>query len=86
MTDRLSHSELCDLLARLMEFRVLAETQPLSGPIESSRKWKHILAFIDRLAEERGNSRVAMLAHFVCLGLAVDASTAETVSHLIDKL
>jgi hypothetical protein len=86
MSDRLSHSELCGLLAGLMEDRVVLETRPLAGPDEPRRLWKYTMAHVDRLAEDRGMSRIEMLAHLVYLGLAVDASTVETLSRLIDDL
>lgn len=86
MSNRLSHSELCGLLAGLMKDRVFLETRPLAGPDESRQLWKYTMAHVDQLAEDRGMSRIEMLAHLVYLGLAVDASTAETLSRLIDEL
>lgn len=86
MPEKLTHSELCDLLASLMEYRVLIETGPIETPAAPTRLWKHIITYVDRAARENDTSRLDMLAHLVYLGLAVEASTPETVSHIIEKL
>ena len=86
MAERLTHSQLCDLLAGLMEYRILIETLPLGESSSPDRLWKHIITYADKIAREKEISRKDMIGHLVCLGLTVEASTPEMVSRLIDEL
>lgn len=65
---------------------MIVETLPIRGQVVSNRLWKHTMEYVDRLARERGISRIAMLSHIVYLGLAVDASNPELVSRIIDEV
>ena len=86
MPENLTHSELCDLLASLMEYRILIETGPIEAPAASTRLWKRIITYVDRAAREKDMSRLDMVSHLVCLGTAVEASASERVSNLIHEV
>ena len=86
MSERLTQTELCNLLAGLMENRVLAETTPPRGRCAANRPWEQTIEYVEQLADEQGHTPIQMLAHLVYLGLAVDSLPPDSVSRIVGEI